>query len=86
MSEWEKELRRRRPGEHDPKYPLTAKEYKRWLKELSKKYGVPAWQIDNTIRELGVEEALKRLEAAAKGGGKKSILDKVKDLVGLWRR
>jgi hypothetical protein len=58
----EKELKRR-AGEHDPKYQLTSREFKRYVKELAKAKGVPEWQVWNTIRELGVEEALKRLEA-----------------------
>ncbi|MGC9119385.1 MAG: hypothetical protein ACP5I3_10410 [Thermoproteus sp.] len=58
----EKELKRR-AGEHDPKYQLTSKAFKRHVKQLAKEKGVPEWQVWNTIRELGVEEALKRLEA-----------------------
>ena len=65
MKKLDKEVEKK-AGKHEPKYPQTRKEYRRWIKELSKKYGVPAWQIENTIRELGVEETLKRLEAMPK--------------------
>lgn len=80
----ERELRRK-AGENEPKYPRTRKEYKRWIKELSKKYGVPAWQIENTIRELGVEETLRRLEALPRG--EEPLFKKLfKNLGRLWRR
>ncbi len=81
----ERELRRK-AGENEPKYPKTRREYKRWVKELARKYGVPEWQIENTIRELGVEETLRRLEALGprEGGGLFKKL--LKKLGRLWRR
>ncbi|MEM4792831.1 MAG: hypothetical protein QXS00_07925 [Pyrobaculum sp.] len=83
--DWERELKKK-AGEHDPKYPRTSREYKRWIKELSKKYGVPAWQIENTIREVGVEETLRRLEASKEAPRKRGFFEGLKELLGKLRR
>lgn len=88
MSRWEKELKKK-AGKNEPKYPLTAREYKRFIKELSKKYKVPAWQIENTIREVGFNEALRRLEAARrqrKPSPLASLKGKIESIFGKLRR
>jgi len=77
-----KELKRRRPEAKKQKFPRVRKAFKDIIRTLAKKYGQPAWIVENTIREKGLSYALQVLNQSPPSTKKKSILDKLKRL---WR-
>lgn len=78
-----KELRRRRPEAKKQKFPKVRKAFKDVVEKLAKKYGQPAWLVENTIREKGLSYTLQVLSQSPPPPKKKSILDKLKRL---WSR
>jgi poly-beta-hydroxyalkanoate depolymerase len=77
-----KELKRRRPETKKQKFPKVKKAFKDIIRRLARKYGQPAWLVENTIREKGLSYTLQVLNQSPPPQ-KKSILDKLKRL---WSR
>jgi CRP-like cAMP-binding protein len=77
-----KELKRKRPEAKKQKFPKVKKVFKDVIKKLAKKYGQPAWLVENTIREKGLSYTLQALSQSPPPK-KQSILDKLKRL---WSR
>ena len=77
-----KELKRKRPEAKKQKFPMVRKAFKDIVKKLARKYGQPAWLVENTIRERGLSYTLQALNQSSPPK-RKSILDKLRRL---WSR
>ena len=60
----EREVKRRKPEAKRQKFPQIQKAFKQIVRSLAKRYGQPAWLVENTIRERGLTYALEVLERA----------------------
>ncbi len=77
-----KELKKRKPEAKKQKFPKVKKAFKDIIRKLARKYGQPAWLVENTIRERGLSYTLQVLNQSPPPK-KNSILDKLKRL---WSR
>ncbi len=78
-----KELKRKRlEVKKQQKFPKVKKAFKDVVRKLAKKYGRPAWLVENTIRERGLSYTLQMLNQSPPPK-KKSVLDKLRRL---WSR
>jgi hypothetical protein len=77
-----RELKKKRPEAKKQKFPKVRKAFKDVIRKLARKYGQPAWLVENTIREFGLSYTLQVLNQYPPPK-KKSIFDKLKRL---WSR